>query len=71
MGGEDHCGRSRSALSYLSPGRLDGADHRPVGHQLAVAIPSHFAVPTDVTVCSVTGCSEPAPSIDGLTYAYP
>jgi hypothetical protein len=71
LGGEDHCVRSRSALSYFSPGGLTARITDQSDTQLTVAIPSYFAVPTDVTVCTVMGCSEPDPSIDGLTYASP
>lgn len=39
--------------------------------QLTVAIPQFFAIPTDVLVCSVTGCSAADPSTDTLVFAYP
>ncbi|HET9719867.1 MAG TPA: IPT/TIG domain-containing protein [Solirubrobacteraceae bacterium] len=39
--------------------------------QLTVMIPSFFAIPTDVLVCSVSGCSSPNPTVDTLIYAFP
>jgi hypothetical protein len=39
--------------------------------QLTVAVPSFYAVPTDVLVCTATGCSPPDPATDALTFAYP
>jgi Pro-kumamolisin, activation domain/IPT/TIG domain/Fibronectin type III domain len=38
---------------------------------LTVTLPSGFAAPADVLVCSVTGCSSPDPAVDTLTLAYP
>jgi hypothetical protein len=38
---------------------------------LTVAIPNQYAAPTDVLVCSATGCSAPDPAVDTLTLAYP
>ncbi len=37
---------------------------------LAVAIPQTFEVPADVLVCSVSGCSQPDPSVDTLLLVY-
>lgn len=37
---------------------------------LTVLLPEGFAAPADVLVCSVTGCSQPDPSVDTLTLAY-
>jgi Fibronectin type III domain/IPT/TIG domain len=39
-------------------------------NQLTVAIPSFFIFPTDVLVCSATGCSTPDPSVDTFQLAY-
>ncbi len=60
---QDQSGSIGPAMSTEISGQSDT--------QLTVAIPSYFAIPTDVIVCSVSGCSTPNPSIDGLTYAYP
>jgi Pro-kumamolisin, activation domain/Fibronectin type III domain/IPT/TIG domain len=38
---------------------------------LTVQIPQGFAAPADVLVCSVSGCSQPDPTVDTLTLAYP
>jgi|HubBroStandDraft_5_1064220.scaffolds.fasta_scaffold03205_3 hypothetical protein len=38
---------------------------------LTVTLPEGFAFPADVLVCSATGCSNPNPSADTLTLAYP
>jgi hypothetical protein len=38
---------------------------------LTVAVPQFFAVPTDVLVCSVTGCDPPDPAVDTYVFAYP
>jgi Pro-kumamolisin, activation domain/Fibronectin type III domain/IPT/TIG domain len=45
-----------------------------ISHQtdtsLTVAIPQFFEFPTDVLVCSVTGCSAPNPKVDTFQLAY-
>jgi hypothetical protein len=38
---------------------------------LVVQVPQFFAAPTDVLVCSVTGCSPPNPRVDTFTFTYP
>lgn len=38
---------------------------------LSVQIPNNFTFPTDVLLCSVTGCTSPNPAIDTLVIAYP
>lgn len=38
---------------------------------LTVKVPQFFDVPTDVLVCSATGCSSPDPKVDSYTFAYP
>jgi hypothetical protein len=37
---------------------------------LTVAIPQNYIFPTDVLVCSVTGCSAPDPAVDTFQLAY-
>jgi len=42
----------------------------PTDTSLTVDVPQFFAYPTDVLVCSATGCSAPNPNVDTFVFAY-
>ncbi len=60
--------QARGDLSFLTSAST------AISHQtdtsVTVAIPQFFNFPTDVLVCSVTGCSAPNPKVDTFQLAY-
>jgi hypothetical protein len=39
--------------------------------EITATLPQFFSLPTDVLVCSLTGCSTPDPAVDTFIFAYP
>jgi Pro-kumamolisin, activation domain/Fibronectin type III domain/IPT/TIG domain len=59
----------QGSLSFLTSTSTAISDQSDTS--LTVAIPNQYAAPSDVLVCSATGCSAPDPAVDTLTLAYP
>ncbi len=60
--------QAQGAYSFLSSTSTSISDQSDTS--LTVAVPQFFDVPTDVLVCSVTGCSPPNPAVDTFLEAY-
>ena len=60
--------QGQGSLDFLSS--TSTVISRQTDTSLTVAIPQGFEMPTDVLVCSVTGCSSPNPKVDSFELVY-